>query len=584
MNRFAVAILTCSDRCSRGETTDTSGPALVRMVESQLDASVVATACVPDDADAIALQIRSWAIDAPKPDLILSTGGTGLSPRDVTPEATASVLERRHPGLLELARMRCLPKTARAYLSRGEAGTIGQTLVINLPGSERGATETLAAVIDLLPHALEILRGEVQDDGRPGAKVAGGKVVEHEDLLRPPASGDHPAAPLLSMAIMLSPVTIESIEARHAAGRVLAEKVYSDRDSPACDVSAMDGYALRHADLTGGPLPLSPTPARIGRPPVVCPEGHATYIVTGAPIPEGADTVVRQEDVVESVGRITLRTDVRIELGTAVRERGENMRKGSAAIDSGFPLTQASLATCATFGLDRVNVFRRVRVAMIVSGDEVLPPSQQPEPWQVRDSNGAGLRALLAGIPWVEQCEQQHVPDELEPTVAAIERALADADCVILTGGVSMGDRDYVQIAVERVGAQVQFHGLPIRPGRPMLGAISPGGKAVLGLPGNPVSVLVTARRFGMIVLRRLAGLSEIDPPAFEVSVKKGSAEPHPTLWLYKPACIVGPSLVNVFSSKSSGDIAAAGRGDGIVEIPTHSLPGQRYAYYPWSP
>jgi len=176
-----IAILTVSDRCSRGETTDMSGPALAEMSQAQLHAEVVATACLPDERPRISEQLRRWALGDPKPDLTLTTGGTGLAPRDVTPEATLDVIERRHAGLMELIRRRCYEKTPRAYLSRGEAGTLGRTLIINLPGSQRGATESLEALIDILPHAVETLRGEVQDDGRPDAQSTTGKVVHHGD-------------------------------------------------------------------------------------------------------------------------------------------------------------------------------------------------------------------------------------------------------------------------------------------------------------------------------------------------------------------------------------------------------------------
>lgn len=162
-----VAVLTLSDRCTRGETEDTSGPALCALARQQLGAQIVATACIPDDQQRIVAQLRGWALQDPRPDLILTTGGTGLAPRDVTPEATVAVLQRRHPALLELARLRCLSQTARAFLSRGEAGTLGQSLVINLPGSQRGATECFLALADILPHAIETLRGEIRDDGRP---------------------------------------------------------------------------------------------------------------------------------------------------------------------------------------------------------------------------------------------------------------------------------------------------------------------------------------------------------------------------------------------------------------------------------
>jgi molybdenum cofactor synthesis domain-containing protein len=160
---------------------DTSGPALAEMVRTRLGGRVVATACVPDEADRIAHQIKAWATETPRPDLILTTGGTGLSPRDVTPEATLSVLERRHASLMELVRLRCSATGPRVFLSRGEAGTVAGSLVINLPGSQRGASECLAALLDLLPHAIETLHGEVQDDGRPDATPQSGKVVGHQE-------------------------------------------------------------------------------------------------------------------------------------------------------------------------------------------------------------------------------------------------------------------------------------------------------------------------------------------------------------------------------------------------------------------
>jgi len=139
------------------------------MIEHDLDGTVVTTACVPDEREQIARQLRDWATSKQAPDLILTTGGTGLAPRDVTPEATLDVIERRHPGLTELIRLRCLEKTPLAYLSRTEAGTIARTLIINLPGSERGATESLAAILDILPHAIGILRDDVTHEYQPDA-------------------------------------------------------------------------------------------------------------------------------------------------------------------------------------------------------------------------------------------------------------------------------------------------------------------------------------------------------------------------------------------------------------------------------
>ncbi|MFT5422486.1 MAG: molybdopterin adenylyltransferase [Phycisphaerales bacterium] len=155
-----VAVLTVSDRSARGERADKSGPALNHLLEESLAAVVVDSAIVPDESAAIRSQILAWCDGSPAPDLIVTTGGTGLSPRDITPEAVSELLQRHHPQLLELARRRTGENFPRAYLSRGVAGTRGRTLILTLPGSPKGAVETLTALLDVLPHAIQTLRGE----------------------------------------------------------------------------------------------------------------------------------------------------------------------------------------------------------------------------------------------------------------------------------------------------------------------------------------------------------------------------------------------------------------------------------------
>lgn len=190
-----AAVLTVSDRCSRGETVDGSGPAVEEMLRSKLGVRVAAVRCVPDEKEQIAASLLDWAREGV--DLVVSTGGTGLALRDVTPEAARSVFEREAPGLMELARLRCMAKTPRAFLSRGVAGTIGRTLILTLPGSVRGATETLGALLDVLPHAVATLRGEVRDEGRteahpeirPVVLVGGRSTRFGRDKLREPLEG-----------------------------------------------------------------------------------------------------------------------------------------------------------------------------------------------------------------------------------------------------------------------------------------------------------------------------------------------------------------------------------------------------------
>ena len=162
-----AGVLTISDKASKGERVDTSGAAIAELLGT-IDASIERTDVVPDEAPQISDTLRSWA-DSGEIDLIITTGGTGLSPRDVTPEATAEVIERPAPGLGELMRSEGLKHTPMAALSRGVAGVRGRCLIVNLPGSEKGVRESLMAVIDILPHAVEILRGG-SDHGSTSSK------------------------------------------------------------------------------------------------------------------------------------------------------------------------------------------------------------------------------------------------------------------------------------------------------------------------------------------------------------------------------------------------------------------------------
>jgi len=166
-----AVVLTVSDRCARGEATDTAGPAVARLLADALGAHVYRTEVLPDEQQAIAERLKHYC-DGHSIDLVVTVGGTGLAPRDVTPEATRAVVERPTPGLDEAMRAASLASTAHAMLSRGASGIRKSTLILNLPGSERGATENLQAVVAALPHGIDKLRGDPSDCGRPGAPEA----------------------------------------------------------------------------------------------------------------------------------------------------------------------------------------------------------------------------------------------------------------------------------------------------------------------------------------------------------------------------------------------------------------------------
>jgi molybdopterin molybdotransferase len=400
------------------------------------------------------------------------------------------------------------------------------------------------------------------------------------------ATAPRPCAVLADLASQLTPVTAETVSWRAAAGRVLAERLHADRDSPAHDVSAMDGYALRLADRsvrTTCTFSVA-VEARIGAPPPALPAGQAVRIVTGAALPDGADVVIRREDVQEFADRIVLPADLRLKAGEHIRRRGENLHQHDLALEAGVLISPAVASALATFGVAEPCVRRRVRVGVISTGDELLAP----EPYGLRDANGPALEAMLATLPWVESQAMGPVPDELGAVIAAVKTQLDRCDAVFISGGVSMGDRDYVPAAVAEAGCALVFHRLPIRPGRPLLGAIGPRGQAILGLPGNPVSVLVTARRFGMMALRRLGGLCDIDPPGRMVTLTaesaRGLAKTGLELWSYRPVRLAGAGRAELVVPHSSGDFVTAARSDGFIEVSPNGAGGGPWPFYTWSP
>jgi len=391
---------------------------------------------------------------------------------------------------------------------------------------------------------------------------------------------ESPQSTVGRLAEQLAPVGREQVALEECVGRILAAEIIADRDSPACDASAMDGYSVRACDVGAGALPVCGE-ARIGRAPPAQEPGTAVRIVTGAPLPAGADAVIRREDVEEHGDRIVLRRGEAVAPGQDVRRRGENILAGQVLLRAGVQITPAVAAALASVGTARPPVYRRVRVAVIVSGDEVVDIGQPVSPWQLRDANGASLRAMLRACPWVEVVSFCRVGDELGATTDAIRRALDAADAVLLSGGVSAGDRDYVPDAVRRAGAEVVFHGLPIRPGKPMLGAVA-GGRPLIGLPGNPVSVMVTACRLGAIVLRRLAGFADAEVPATPVEVDEPEMV-NQRLWLYRPVKVSATGAAHVLHTRGSGDFVSAARSDGFVEVPAGAPPQKVRRFYRWS-
>ncbi len=285
----------------------------------------------------------------------------------------------------------------------------------------------------------------------------------------------------------------------------LAAPVQADRDIPACDRSAMDGYAVRADDI-----PTVPTVLKVvGEVPAGSPSWpplaarECVRIFTGAAVPPDADTVVMQEHV-EPEG-----TDARfiqpVEKGRHIFRQGENARQGEILLPVGTRLNAAHAGICATVGCDTPEVHTRPSVAIMTTGTELKSVTDAVASHEIRDSNGPMLEAALAQNTF--PCTRRSsIPDESDALLAELKTALSESDVVLVTGGVSVGTYDLVPEVIQLAGGDIRYHGIGIKPGKPQLFAAFPDGKCVFGLPGNPLSVMTGLQEFALPALRRMAG------------------------------------------------------------------------------
>ncbi len=374
-----------------------------------------------------------------------------------------------------------------------------------------------------------------------------------------------------------------------AAGYCLAEEVRTDRDMPPADRSAMDGYAVRSSDLAKCPSTLrvagEVAAGSPGRPKVG--PGTCVRVLTGANIPPGADAVVMIEQTKEADGVVTFLAPVAA--GSNIRRRAEESNKGDVLLAKGTVLDAVQIGLCAAVGKAEVRIHRRPRVAVLCTGEELREAGARVQPHEVRDSNGPALCAALSAWGCVDVVHQV-VPDEVRLLSAKLKPAAARHDVVLLTGGVSVGKYDYVPESVERIGATVHFHGVAMKPGKPVLYATLPGCRHIFGLPGNPVSVMTAFYEFGLPALRRMSGLAAKQcrpsvnlPLAGPVKSKGGRVQfmLARLSWTDK-----GPSAIPL-KSHGSADLAAGRQADGVIVVPLHvaeMAAGSLVQFRPWRP
>lgn len=368
-----------------------------------------------------------------------------------------------------------------------------------------------------------------------------------------------------------NPLPAETVELARALYRTLAEPVTTDIDQPPFDRSSMDGFAVRAADTESSPSELE-VAAQIAAgeiSTVRLQPGQAAQINTGAPIPPGADAVVRIEDTQWNRGQNRVKVLVAIQPGQFITPRGQYREAGDQVLPAGTVLTPPNVGVCATAGAVRVAVHRRPRVGILVTGGELVDPSVRPTGGQIRNSNQFVLDALIR----TSHCE----PVVLEPVGDVpdqIRRRIENStgwDVLCLTGGISMGEFDFVPKVLVDLGTTLHFHKLSIKPGRPTLFASFPDGRHVFGLPGNPNSALIGFRLLVRPALAALQGRSE--PVQRWRALLEGRLPAEGKRLAFYPATIEagqnGQSTARLLSSQGSGDaLGIAGADAFVVRLP----------------
>lgn len=357
---------------------------------------------------------------------------------------------------------------------------------------------------------------------------------------------------------------VERISILDGLNRVLAEDLHSTIDVPGYDNSAMDGYAVRSGDcqMSGSELIVNQRiPA--GQVGSQVEPGCAARIFTGAPVPEGADAVVMQEMCDADENMVMVNTVVTA--GTNVRRAGEDITKGGAVLKTGKRLRAQDLGLLASVGLAEFNVKRKLKVATFFTGDEIVAPGKPLAPGQIYNSNRYTLRGLLQSMD-CEIIDLGIVPDTLEATLAVLKQAAESADLVITSGGVSVGEEDYVRIALEKLG-ELSMWRIAMKPGKPVaFGKVD--NALFMGLPGNPVSVFVTYLLFARPLILKLQGAVDCMPKRVQVRAdfkwKKVQRQEYLRVRLSQKD---NQAVAQLYPHQGSGVLSSASWADGLVEV-----------------
>ena len=371
----------------------------------------------------------------------------------------------------------------------------------------------------------------------------------------------------------ITPLPAEAVSLSAADYRVLAEDLISEVDLPPFDNSAMDGYAVRARDVAGASsaqpvtLPLAGVlpagaGAEIGLPPGAC-----LRIFTGSKIPSGADAVVMQEDTRAQAQQVDFLDAPKP--WENVRFRGEDLAKGSLAAKAGQRARPSLIGLLAATGRGAIPVFRKPKVGVIATGSELREPGEPLRPGEIHESNRWMLASLIRAAASAESIVFPLAPDSLEATQAALQSAFSQCDAVVTSGGASVGDLDYVKEAFQRMGGELAFWKIAMKPGKPFLFGHAQG-KPLFGLPGNPVSAFVTFLLMARPALLRMQGLRDVSLPAQCVRLSEAAAN-RSDRRLFMRMKLAADGRAASAGGQASHFLSSLASCDGLLDVPPNA-------------
>jgi len=550
-----VGILTVSDRCSRGEAEDKSGPCLQNLIKEMKKCSVTikCTKIIPDEFDQIKEVLVKWSLPSENVDLILTTGGTGFSCRDVTPEATKEIIHKEAPGVITAIIMAGLKITPMAVLSRAVCGIRNKTLILNLPGSVKGASESLQSIMSILPHSLAHLNEDIVsvtkthkkmqqdfnfDKFKESHQCACSSTTEEtvsrsseesnaKDFTKIAHRDRKSAYEIVNMETALTTVIsnvmtmpICTVDYKDSLHHVIVDDILATKPHPPFPASIMDGYAVKACDTPGELNIVGSSVCESGNDePTAVQQGQAMRVTTGAPVPAGADSVipVEETELIESTqdatGELRIRALSPISQGKWIRPTGSDISVNQVVLESLTQLGSSEIGLLAAIGATKVKVYKMPTLAVFSTGDELIDAdSGSLSGGEIYDSNRIMMLLALKelGYPTLDLGIVKDDPEKLKEMLV---KAASKADVVITSGGVSMGERDYMKPLLKSIGAKIHFGRVFMKPGKPTTFAtLDYESRRVcfFALPGNPVSSIVTCNLFVFPALRAMIGLKKV--------------------------------------------------------------------------